>query len=546
MPATPVSEHATPTAAWPPWRWPLHWQILLGLLVGALVGYAIGNYAIGQARQTHPAAVQAFDDYQAELAEHDVSDAQLDALKKQIVTPEGAPDDLLAYEKAQAKRAELDKARGGPAAKPPSLAATAGKIATGTNAYMLVDLLGDIFLNGLKLIIVPLVVSSIVLAVFGIGSGDGFGRLGGKTLGYYLATSTIAILIGLALVNAVSPGVSADGPGILEGQDLSAFAGDQQAVADKAGGKTGSDFLNVFREMVPANVIKAAADGKLLGLIVVSMIVGFFLARYDHEAKGTLARFVQGVYDITLRVTDLVLRLAPIGVAGLLGAVVAEQYAKLVPDDRFNEFILGIVKFAGVALAALLIHFLVVMPLILCFVARVNPLRHYKAMAPALITAFSTASSSATLPLTMECVEDRAGVSGRVAGFTLPLGATVNMDGTALYECVAAIFICQAYGVELTVGQQFMIVVVALLTSVGVAGVPSASIVAIVVILNAVQDQLPAGALPPGVTLAAGLGLIYVFDRPLDMCRTAMNIFSDSVGAVTIAKSEGETEVLAA
>jgi Na+/H+-dicarboxylate symporter len=162
------------------------------------------------------------------------------------------------------------------------------------------------------------------------------------------------------------------------------------------------------------------------------------------------------------------------------------------------------------------------------------------------MTAFSTASSSATLPLTMECVEDRAGVSNKTASFVLPLGATVNMDGTALYECVAAIFICQAFGVDLSLAQQFMIVVTALLTSVGVAGVPAASLVAIVVILQAVQAQLPTGTLPEGVALVTGLGLLLVFDRPLDMCRTAVNIFSDSVGAVTIAKSEGERDVLKA
>ena len=185
------------------------------------------------------------------------------------------------------------------------------------------------------------------------------------------------------------------------------------------------------------------------------------------------------------------------------------------------------------------------MSLLLAGVARVNPLRHYRAMAPALVTAFSTASSSATLPVTIDCVERHAGVSNRVAGFTLRWGATVNMDGTALYECVAAMFICQAFGLDLSFAQQFVIVLTALLTSIGVAGVPSASLVAIVVILTGVQNQLPPGALPPGGSLLAGLGLLFVFDRPLDMCRTAVNIFSDSVGAVVVARSEGEAGVLA-
>jgi len=466
---------------WAVWRWPLHWQILLGLVLGGLIGYALGRDAV------------------------------------QTLTP------------------DVDRAARG---------ATAAAAATSTWLYLVLDLIGDVFLNGLKLIIVPLVTSSIILAVVNIGSGKGFGRLGGKTLLYYACTSLIAILVGLTLVNLVAPGVGAGGQGILEGRDVSAFASEQAAVEEKTGGKRATDFLDVFREMVPPNVVASAADGKLLGLIVVSLLVGYFLARLKTDGAPVMRHFVEAVYEITLKITDIVLRLAPIGVLGLVGATVAEQYAKLAPDARFADFVTGIGIFAGVAASALLIHLLLTMPLILLTVARVAPWRHYRAMAPALMTAFSTASSSATLPLTMECVEDRAGVSNKTSSFVLPLGATVNMDGTALYECVAAIFICQAFGVELTLAQQFLIVVTALLTSIGVAGVPAASLVAIVVILQAVQAQLPDGSLPEGVMLTAGLGLLFVFDRPLDMLRTAVNIFSDSVGAVTIAKTEGETGIL--
>ena len=183
-------------------------------------------------------------------------------------------------------------------------------------------------------------------------------------------------------------------------------------------------------------------------------------------------------------------------------------------------------------LTALAVHVFVTMPLLLRMVAQVNPVRHYRAMAPALLTAFSTASSSATLPLTMDCVEKNAGVSNRTSSFVLPLGATVNMDGTALYECVAAIFIAQAYGLELSFATQFSIVLIALLTSIGVAGIPAASLVAIVVILSAI-------GLP-----AEGVGLILAVDRILDMCRTGVNVFSDSCGAVIIARSEGESGIL--
>jgi Na+/H+-dicarboxylate symporter len=489
-----------------PWRWPLHWQILLGLIIGAAIGYGIGAWAIGAAEAAQKVAYD-------QAIEQGLTVAEAEA----------AADDIEATD-----------------------------FVAKSYAYLFFDLIGDLFIQGLKLIIVPLVVSSIILAIANLtrhGDGaTGFGRLTGKTLGYYATTSVISVLIGLAVVNVLSPGLTTDDAGqtigILEGQDLSAFDSDQAAVQGKVGDKKGSDFLDVFREMVPPNLIEAAAQGKLLGLIVVSILIGFFLSKSDNEPAKLIKSFTQGIYDLTLAITDLVLMLAPIGIVGLIAATLGDQYAKLVPDDRLRVFITGLTTFAGGALLALAIHFFVVMPLILLFVARVNPIRHYRAMLPALLTAFSTASSSATLPLTMECVEERAKVSNKTASFVLPLGATVNMDGTALYECVAAIFICQAFGIELTFAQQFLIVVTAVLTSIGVAGVPSASLVAIVVILTAVQDALPAGSLPEGVLLVSGLGLLFVFDRPLDMVRTAVNVFSDSVGAVTIAKTEGETDVL--
>lgn len=464
-------------STWAPWTWALHWQILLGLLVGALLGWAMGAAAVSR-------------------------------------LPAGT-----------------DPAKAG---------LLASRDVTTTTAFLLVNLIGDLFLSGLRLVIVPLVTSAIVLAVSKIASGSEFGRLGIRTVGYYLSTSTVAILIGLVLVNLFTPGVAADGKGILEGAPLEAFAAEQAEVERRVGGKDGASFLDVFREMVPPNLVAAAAADKLLGLITVALVVGFFLARLGEPSRQTLLSFTQGVYDLSLSVTGMVLRLAPIGVIGLLGATVAVQYARLVPDGRFEDFAVGIGKFAAVAFAALLIHFVLSMSLIL-LAAGVNPLRHYRAMLPALVTAFTTSSSSATLPVTMSCVERRVGVSNQTSSFVLPLGATVNMDGTALYECVAAMFICQAFGLELTFAEQLLVVIIALLTSVGVAGVPSASLVAIVVILTSVQAQLAPGSLPEGVSLVAGMGLLFVFDRPLDMCRTAVNIFSDSVGAVVIARTRGET-----
>jgi Na+/H+-dicarboxylate symporter len=458
------------------WHWKLHWQIIVGLLIGALIGWAMGAHAVSNLQNADPAS--------------------------------------------------------------------AGKIAaanvTASGPYMVFKLLADLFINGLKLIIVPLVTSSIILAVAGLGSGSNFGRLGGKTLFYYMCTSLLAILVGLVLIDIVKPGIGPDGKGILVGRDLSAFQDAQAEVAKKVQDRGASAFLDVFRKMIPDNIFSAAVSEQLLGIIVVSLFIGFFLARLANEPSRVVLQFTQGVYDVTLRISGLVLALAPIGVLALLAVTIGEQYAKLVPDGRFANFLTGILLFAAVALTGLLFHVLVNLFLILRFIARVKPTRHFKAMLPALTTAFSTASSNATLPLTMECAEERAGISRSTTSFVLPLGATVNMDGTALYECVAAIFICQAFGLDLSFAQQFMIVVIALVTSIGVAGVPAASLVAIVIILQAVQAGLPPGILPEGASLIAGLGLLFIFDRPLDMCRTAVNIYSDSCGAAVVARSEGE------
>jgi Na+/H+-dicarboxylate symporter len=230
-------------------------------------------------------------------------------------------------------------------------------------------------------------------------------------------------------------------------------------------------------------------------------------------------KFWDGVFNVMMRMTEWIMKFAPIGVFGLVAAVVAESGFQAVRP---------LVIFALTVLAALAFHTLITLPLLMRFVGRINPWKMFPAMAPALLTAFSTASSSATLPVTMDCVEKNAGVSNKISSFVLPLGATVNMNGTALYECAAAMFLAQAYGLDLTFGVQFSIVVIALLTSIGVAGVPSASIVAIAIILGAVG--LPAEA----------IGVLMVFDRMLDMVRTSINVFGDSCCAIIVARLQGE------
>lgn len=389
----------------------------------------------------------------------------------------------------------------------------------GVTFYAVFDFVGKLFLNALKMLIVPLIVSSIIVGIAGIGGSQNLGRLGGKTLLYYVTTSLLAILVGLLVVNAVAPG-------IIDGQpakDLIGFTADVSSFEDKVAGKGTGDVVEVFLRMIPTNVVAAAATAQMLGLIFFSLLYGFFMTRITEAYAEVQYNFWQGVFEVMLKITDLIMRFAPVGVFALV--------AKVVASTGFDAFA-PLAAFFFSVVAALTIHFLVTLPLLLYFVGGVSPVRHFKAMSAALLTAFSTASSSATLPVTMECVEKNAGVSNRTTSFVLPLGATVNMDGTALYECVAAMFIAQAYGLDLTFGTQFTIVLVALLTSIGVAGIPAASLVAIAIILAAI-------GLP-----VEGIGLILAVDRILDMMRTATNVWSDSAGAVIIAKRQGETGIL--
>ncbi len=375
--------------------------------------------------------------------------------------------------------------------------------------------IGTLFLNALKMIIVPLITSSIIIGVAGIGSGSNLGALGGKTLLFYATTTLAAILVGLIIINLV-------GPGYVDGEpakDLLALDAPIEDIEAKVAGKGAGDVANIFLRMVPPNILKAAADGQMLGVIFFAILFGYFMTHLDNEFAEPLYKFWNGVFHVMMRMTEWIMMFAPIGVFGLVAAVIAKAgYKATGPLAVFSLAVIG----------ALAVHALITLPLLLRFVGRVDPVKTMRAAAQPMLTAFSTASSSATLPVTMEAAEDKIGVSNKISSFVLPLGATVNMNGTALYECAAAMFIAQAYGLNLDITTQFTIVLVALLTSIGVAGIPSASLVAITIILAAI-----------GLPLEA-IGLILVVDRVLDMCRTAVNVFSDSCAAVTIARLEGE------
>lgn len=403
-----------------------------------------------------------------------------------------------------------------------ALAVVAGLLSSEhPSAIAVYAFLGTLFLNALKMLIVPLVSASIITGMASLGDQDGFGRLGLKTLLFYTLSSLAAILVGLALVNVIQPGKT-DSDALA--QSISPDNAELSATLTKIEGRDAGDVVEIFIRMVPENVVSAAANGQMLGLIFFSLLFGFFLAKSDFVHKDVLIQFWQGIMDVMTRITMWVMAFAPIGVFGLV--------AKTVATTGFEAFKPVILFFFTVA-AALAIHALVTLPLALRWLGRVHPSGHLRAMFPAALTAFSTASSSATLPLTMRCVEENSGVSKRVGGFVLPLGATVNMDGTALYECVAALFIAQVYGLDLSFGQQFLVVWTALITSIGVAGIPAASLVAISVILGVIGLPLE------------GIGLLLITDRILDMLRTAVNVFSDSCAALLIARSEGETTKVA-
>ncbi|MEO0365274.1 MAG: dicarboxylate/amino acid:cation symporter [Pseudomonadota bacterium] len=384
----------------------------------------------------------------------------------------------------------------------------------------LFDFLGTLFLNALKMIIVPLVTASIVVGVAGIGDSGSLGRLGGKTVVFYATTTLLAILVGLFLVNLVGPGYNANGEPV---RDILALTEDAGDVKDKVEGKGAGDFAGVILRMVPPNIFAAATDnGQLLGLIFFALLFGFFMTKLPDTHRQPMFNFWDGVFRIMTSITEFVMKLAPIGVFGLVAETVAQ--VGLEGSDRLLAVLL---TFSAVVVGALAFHTLITLP----FIMRTVGLRPYAMlgkMSPALLTAFSTASSSGTLPVTMDCVENRVGVSRRVSSFVLPLGATVNMNGTALYECTAAMFLAQAYGLELGFSVQLSIVIIALLTSIGVAGVPHASLVAIAVILEAIG--LPVEA----------IGVLLVFDRVLDMARTAVNVFGDSCCATIVARLEGE------
>jgi proton glutamate symport protein len=382
--------------------------------------------------------------------------------------------------------------------------------------YPVYTLCGKVFINALTLIVVPLVSSSIITGIARIGSDGSFGKLSTKIFGYYLGTSLLAILIGLLFVNLINPGSVIPLESMLASTNLSGL--EQQLATQET-----VRFSDVLLQIVPSNIIDTFGKGQMLGLIFFSILFGYSLSKIESTASSTLMGFFQGLFQTMIQFTHIIMKVLPWGVFFLVAKVFAEAGFKSLAS-------LGLFTLA--VLLGLAFFMFIALPLLLRILGRVRPGLHFKAMAPALITAFSTSSSSATLPITLDCVEKRAGVSNKICSLVVPLGTSINMSGSALYECVAAMFVAQAYGIDLSFTTQFLIVFFALITSIGVAGIPSASLVAIIAILKAIGLPIE------------GIGLFIAVDRVLDMCRTTVNVFSDSCCAVLVARSEGEKKVL--
>ena len=369
-----------------------------------------------------------------------------------------------------------------------------------------VSWLGDIFIRALKMLIIPLILSSLISGITNIGTGKNLGRLGLKTMSYYISTSLLAIVTGLLFVNILKPGI---------GADLN-FQEHVEGLVEKQ-----RSFIDILIDIIPQNIFEAFTKSDMLSIIFFAMLFGFFISKSEEVTREILRKAFNAIFEVMMKITLFIIRFTPLGIFGIVAKVIADQ------DDLFSLFSrMGLYMITVVA--ALTVHFLITLPLFLKFIGKSDPWKHFQNMTTPLLTAFSTSSSGATLPLTIEAVESKSGVSNKISSFTLPLGATINMDGTALYECVAAIFIAQAYGHDLTIVQQVIIVITSLLASIGAAAIPMAGLVMITVILTAIGLPLE------------GIGLILAVDRILDMFRTATNVWSDSCGAVIIAKSEGE------
>ena len=479
-----ISAERTPRLA-------LHWQILIGMIVGAAIGLLL-NLSLSTTAVTISEAIP----------EH-LSTVELRDSTNTITITTFTHDNVKAvYEiggKFDAKYADLQSFK----ADQPSLHAVFESHGQSWARQIgnLCKRLGGLFLRMLQMVAVPLIVTSLTVGVMGLGKAERLGRMFRRTMSYYICTSFLAIVTGLIMVNVIQPGV---------GTDLSSHSPPAYAAASSSLSEV---LLGQLETLIPTNPIRSLAEGDFLAIISFTIAFAIFALMLGGKTAATISNLAQAGFDVMMKMTMAVIALAPLGVMLLMLYVTATHGSAIFSSLAW--YMLAV-------FLALVVHACITLPLILKFIARRNPWEFAKAMSPALLTAFSSASSNGTLPLTMASIEQRAGVRNQTSSFVLPLGATINMDGTALYEVVAVLFIAQLVGIDLTLGDQVVVALTALLASIGAAGIPHAGLVMMVIVLQAVD--LP----------VEKQGLIIAVDRILDMCRTSVNVWSDSCGCAVI------------
>ena len=372
---------------------------------------------------------------------------------------------------------------------------------------LVVDWIGEMFLDTLKMLVIPLIVSSMIVGITGLGDIRKVGKAGTITLIYFLSTSGIAVIAGIIVVNIMQPGL---------GVELTT------EIPEKVAGKESIGITDILKSFVTPNLFHSMAKMEILPIIMFSLVFGGVLTTLGEKGKLVISVF-DGINIAIMKIVHLVMYFAPLGVF----ALVSSKLGAAGGGDLFLAELLKIGKFAVTVILGLMIHALLTLPAILYFVAKQNPITYFKNMSQALTTALSTASSAATLPVTIECVEEENKISRRTTLFVIPLGATVNMNGTALYESIAAIFIAQMVGIHLGIGDQVLIFLTATLAAIGAAGIPEAGLVTMVIVLQAVGLPLE------------GIGMLLSIDWFLDRIRTSVNVWGDSIGAAVVDRLEG-------
>ena len=371
---------------------------------------------------------------------------------------------------------------------------------------------GDIFIRLLKMIVVPIVVSSMIVGVASIGKTGGLGRIATKTLTFYVITTLVATFVGLALVNTIEPGV---------GSSLVNQANSAEHLAGAERVPLGQQLINI----VPENIFQDLVENDMLAIIFFSILFGYFVTLVGEKSSATIINFFEAIFEVIMKIVLTIIKVAPIGVFAIVAKMISMQAGDM---QKLADIAQSLGLFVLIIWIGCAIHFFIIMPSIVYFLGHENPWRHMKKMSTAILTAFSTCSSGAALPFSMKDSQEKCGISNKIASFTLPLGATINMNGTALYEGVAVIFIAQVYGIDLSFLEQLIIVVTVLFSAIGAASIPMAGLVMLSVALSV-------AGLP-----MEGIGLVLAVEQLCDMPRTATNSYGDMCAAVVIAKSEGE------